>query len=88
LDGCRTPPPRRARERRKPWLSLSKPGLSRVSRGFLEQRLGHWPPKGRWALFSTKLEHVGHVDAPVAIVSDKFCAVPITGKPNPPVDAI
>jgi hypothetical protein len=52
------------------------------------QRLGHWPPKARWALFSTKLEQVGHVDAPVAIVSDKFCSLPITGKPNPPVGAI
>jgi hypothetical protein len=45
------------------------------------QCLGHWPPKGRWALFSTK--QVGHIVAPVAVITDEFCAVSITGKPNP-----
>jgi hypothetical protein len=34
------------------------------------------------ALFSTKLEQVSHIDAPVPIITDKFCTVPITGKPN------
>ena len=52
------------------------------------QYFGGWPPGGRLALFLPQLKYISNIDAPVAVITDKFCAVPITGNPNPSLAAI
>jgi hypothetical protein len=52
------------------------------------QCFGGWPPGGRLALFLPQLKYVSNIGAPVAVITDKFCAVPITVDPNPSLAAI